>query len=181
MKNKKDALILIVCSLISVMTLPNLTKTLIEEFKNGLNKKKSIILEANVLVIDGERVSGQLSRDTTLSELTEAIFQGENLYRSYRIYVQNGCELYKAGNFTFFLLKKEEVKKSLASNIVPFIEGIPKMSLKCNGSAGAEEDVIARISNLESSSGLKVGKIFYFSKSLPLFSYHHVRLKGITP
>jgi hypothetical protein len=176
MKTKRDTLIITVCCLISILTLPNLTRTISEEVKNYLNKSKTTVLSANILVLDIESFENNFSKNVTLDEVTELIFKGENLYQPYRIYVYHKCGIFKVGNFTYFLLKRGEVKKSLDKNLVPFVGDMSKIPQNCTIENSTGSYVLGEISRIERMNNLKIGNVYFFRNHIPLFSFYRLGL-----
>ncbi len=180
MKNRKDFLIIFICCLISALTLPNLIITVLEEMEKAIKGKRTKIETANVFIIDAERLKNKATRESTIDELEETIFKGDNLIRSYRFYVQNGCDISKVGDFTFFLLKKEELKFKLLNTLTPFIESLPRIPPVCRGTGNENPEALMIVAQNESYTDLKNADFYYFEKSRPLFSFHRLSLKNRT-
>ncbi len=178
MKNKKDILILTLSILISIATWPDLIRTVSDELeRRELKRRGSKIEYANIFVIDGERLRNPLTRETTINEVTNMIYKGDNLIMSTRLYVQNGCELHKVGNFTFFLDNIGGVKFRLTANLIPFVEGIARVPTACDVGGSEDSAVLTNVELNESYADLKFGYIYYFNKKWPLYSYHVVSYK----
>jgi hypothetical protein len=119
-----------------------------------------------------------VTRESTLDELEETIFQGENFVRSYRLYVQTGCEIHKVGDFTFFLFQRGELKNYLQSTLAPFVEAMPRIPAGCSGEGNVNSEVLTSIARIESFSDLRTAYFYHFEKNQPLFSFHRESFKN---